>query len=615
MKKYFYLVLALLLLSPMVAMAQLRVDIDNIDNVEFDLYDVTPSYTYEDGKYVVDMAGETNLRVIAKKDVLFTEVTLVDEYFQEETSWSDYVDVLPDGRFYIDIRSSFPEDEWFRIRTAGSTDARSATCTVNVDDPSRVLLKRKGVEVELQKGANPIKFDPATENEIEIEPVGKPLYRVTKGDFEITTNYRYIIEVADGDEINIQANYPEFNCAVKFTVTGNGAADFITEMDVDGRPVFNWFAEDFKVKCGSEIKIKGNTNEYEVLSFTVNGQSQMFANPTTILVTEDTEMYFNVRKYASFQMTINVDDPTHVAAYRGHAANGDKFDLIAGANTVEVTRNTPIVSFVPAEGYYIATLSVNDDNYDVEDLQISPVRIGQLTDDDVITLTTDKIVRDKKAMVYVDNLAAADGFFKLKRADLSEVAGIHEGYNELAFYDRDNRFRFETGGPVEAHFYVNGVLEEPAPGGYNYTPSLADGDVVKIYFGDAPAKHNVRFNVDEELAPGVTIVADHTNQISHLEEHSMLHNSHVKITLPQNAKAVVTLDDTKLEPAAPGEYSFAAVGDHTVDIKGSTSGIASIETEGDVQTIYNLQGIAVGSTFEKLPAGVYIIGDKKVIKK
>ncbi len=615
MKKYLFTLLALVAFLPFAATAQLRVDVDNIDNVEFDLNGTAPSFSLEDGKYLIEMNGERNLRIIAKKDVLFTEVTMVDDWYQEENDWSNRVDILADGRYCVDLYSSFPEDEWFRIRTSASTDARSAACTVNIDEPSRVLLKRKGEVVDLVPGANTVKFDRNTEAEIEIEPVGKPLYRVTKGDTEIKTDYRYIIPVTDGDVINIEANYPDTPCAVKFVLIGNGASDFITEVDVDGRPEFNWRDKDFTVKCGTELKLKGNTNEYEVLSFTINGKSAMFSNPTTILITEDADLIFQVRKYASFLMTINVDDPSHVTAYRGHVGNNDPFVLEAGDNVVEVTRNTPIVSFVPAEGYYIETLVVNDDEYADDELNVIPVRVGMLTDDDVIALTTKAIVRDLKAMIYIENLEASADYFTLKRSDLSVVEGLHEGYNELAFYTRDNLFRFETGGPVDAHFYVNGQVQEPAPGGFTYTPELTDGDVVKVYFGDEPATHTVTFNVPESLVDGVNVVTDHTTPVSALSDLSVLHNSHIMISLPKDADATVRLDNKALEPDAKGTYSFAAVNDHVVHIDASSTGIEDVTAPAADARVYNLQGIPVATSDQPLPAGVYIIGGKKVMIK
>lgn len=496
MKRFLPLLLALLAVFPLSA-AEYRLTVDNVDNVDFDVNGTLVSPVADGNMYKIDMGSARYLRVIAKPGILFTSVTVEDTYYDETRDIAYAISILDDGRYYVDLNSSFPEDEIFHITTSGASDARTASCTVNIDDPSRAKLTRAGEVVDLVAGANTLKFDPANESTVEIEPVGKPLYKVTHGNVEVTTEYRYVITVADGDVINIQANYPDLDCTVAFFIDGYGAEDFITGVDVDGKPVFNWKDDGFTVKCGSELSIYGNLNEYEVLNFMVNGENQMFTSKTNLVIVENTSIAASVQKYAVFPLTINVDNPANVRIYRGHSQNGEEFtDLTAGNNQVEITRNTPIVSIIPADGYYVKTLKVNDDVYNVEDIQVPPIRIGQLIDNDVITLTTAAYVRDRKATIILKNLADAEGYFVAKRADLSVIEGLHEGENELLFDPRDNRFRFETGGPVEARVRLNGELIEPEPGGYNYCPELSDGDILKITFGNESEA-----SIDEISAP------------------------------------------------------------------------------------------------------------------
>lgn len=483
-KKLLPFFLVLIAVFPLGAV-EYRFTVDNVDNVDFDVNDQLVTPVADGDMYKIDMGSEKYLRVIAKPGILFTSVSVEDTYSSTTNDLTHQISNLGDGRYYIDLYMSFPEDEIFHIKTSGASDARFASCTVNIDDPSRVKFTRGGEVIDLTAGANAVKFDPANESVIEIEPVGKPLYKVSRGNEEFTTEYRYIITVADGDVIDIIANYPDQDCTVSFYIEGYGAEDFITGVDVDGKPVFDWKNDGFSVKCGSEVSIYGNLNEYEVLSFMVNGETQMFTSKTTLLIVENTAIAASVQKYAVFPVTVNVDNPANVHIYRGHSQNGDEFTgLTAGDNKVEVTRNTPIVSIIPIDGYYVKTLKVNDDVYDVEDLKVLPVRIGQLIDNDVITLTTAAYVRDQKATIILKNLADAQDYFVAKRADLSVIEGLHEGENELLFDPRDNCFRFETGGPVEARVRLNGKLIEPEPGGYNYCPALVNGDVLKITFGD-----------------------------------------------------------------------------------------------------------------------------------
>lgn len=69
-----------------------------------------------------------------------------------------------------------------------------------------------------------------------------------------------------------------------------------------------------------------------------------------------------------------------------------------------------------------------------------------------------------------------------------------------------------------------------------------------------------------------------------------------------------------------GEYSFTAPKSGTFAIRIQTdphasSSVSVIGGEEHGSVIYNLQGISVGIDFENLPAGVYIRGGKKIIKK
>lgn len=608
---YALLLPALTLLTSLQASArQYRIDIDNADNVEFFIQLDKPAVTpvQADEYYTVEMGDELYLRVITKPGILFTQVVAVeDDYIRNLGDFS----TTDDGRQYIDLYTSYPEYEFFRIRTASAGDARSASCTVNIDNPDRVKLTRNNQSVNLTAGANTVRFDPATEKTLEIEPIGKPLYRVSKGQETFTTDYRYTIPVADGDIIDIQAEFPDIDCPVTFSIKGNGAADFIKGVDVDGRPELDWNKDGFTVKCGSELILYGNLNEYEVVSFTVNGQTQMFTDKTPLFITGPTEIIIDVRKYASFIMTVTIDDPSHLQVYRGHVANNDLLELTAGANRVEITRNTPIISIVPAEGYYINTLNLSGEEYEPYELQVVPVRLGSLVDDDVLTITTAAILRDLKAMIYLENSTAAQGYFTAKRGDLSIIENLADGYNELMFYNRDNRFIFETGGPVKAFVYLNERLQEAEPGGFNYCPTLADGDVYKIFFGSAPEFHNLTIDADENAAKVLTVVRDHIAEVDDYAFIEASHNTHISLAANDGSSLAVTLDGRALTANPDGRFEFTATADHNITVRSQESGITRITADDDsAPEIYDLRGVRVNRAVK----GLYIIKSKKVVK-
>ena len=82
-------------------------------------------------------------------------------------------------------------------------------------------------------------------------------------------------------------------------------------------------------------------------------------------------------------------------------------------------------------------------------------------------------------------------------------------------------------------------------------------------------------------------------------------------------------DETLIKVTANGEVvaentgsaSFSVTGD-TNFIIDVTSGIASINADNNGEkTVYNLQGIRVNGDYNTLPAGLYIVNGKKVLKK
>lgn len=521
--------------------------------------------------------------------------------------------VLEQRVCYLNFYSDYGDT--YVVTTASSTDVRTATATVNVDDASKVRLVRKATdtEVELTDGANSVTFDPATETEFVLTPTDKPLasVKVDGTDITATSEYSYTITVADGTVIDIEANYPDVKYMVTLSLSGDDAEDFISGVDIDGRPFFDYTSGAFEVAAGAEVKIYGRTSEYEVDSFKVNGRPATFSNPFAFIATMDANLEISVYKYLSFKMKVVVDDPARVHVYRGYSYNNEEYALTAGENTVEVTRNTPIISIVPAEGCYIASLDLTGEAYTREELQVSPVMLGSLTSADVITITTGVIVRDRKAVVYINDLSEAEGYFSMLRADRSAIEGLKAGYNSFDFYEGDNAFIVRTGAPVASYVYVNdNVQAESYPASGEYRLDLEDGDAVKVFFGERPALHNVSVEVAEGMH-GVTLVADHLRAIDHTAgSFAALAGTHVCLSAP--ADAVVTLDSEELAADADGNYTFAVSGDHAIKVS-AKMGIEGIEADGsDAGRWFNLLGMPIDAPSG---AGIYIRDGKKVIIK
>lgn len=182
-------------------------------------------------------------------------------------------------------------------------------------------------------------------------------------------------------------------------------------------------------------------------------------------------------------MTINVDDPARIHAYRGYSYNKDEITLIAGANRVDITRNTPIVSFVPAEGCYIKSLEVDGYEYADDELRVAPVMVGSLTDNSAITVTTGVIDRNMDAAISIEPSLA--GQVTLIRSDHSAVA-LEGETTSFRFYEGDNPFTLELfAADDNITVTVDGKAIDPIyPSSPKYSLTLANGSVVRVGSAD-----------------------------------------------------------------------------------------------------------------------------------
>lgn len=608
MKKIYSIIVLLFALAlPMYGQEiKARLVIDDVARVKVEVnYKDYPGIV--NGLNIIPVEPGTTVGIVAREGCVLKSVVCSDEsgYTSEEFIQEN---VRCEIRFYSDY------NETYTVVSASTADARSGKCTLTVDDASKIKVERSGSHslVELADGSNTVAFDPATESELTITPLDKPIYKICVDGEDITasSDYNYVVKVSEGTEINVEANYPDKKYNLTFNLNGYGAEDFIRGVDIDGKPVFDYMEPDFMVQAGAEVKIYGRTDEYEVDSFTVNGKTATFFNPFAFIMTTDAEIDITVHRFDSFVMTLCVDNPARVRAYRGYSYNGDELELVAGENEVEIRRDIPIISFVPAEMCYIATAEVDGYVYEADELKVSPFKIGRLTDGSRIDITTGDIVRDKRALVYINDLSVAEGYFSLLRSDRTAIDGLTEGYNTIEFYDGDNAFTLQTGAPVvESYVYLNDeVCDAIFPDSNDYSVSLADGDVVKVFYGEIPYTRLVNVEIEDGLE--VTLTADHIRPVDVAAgSFRALDRTHVTVSAPEGS--VLTLDGTVMQADADGVHSFTVTGDHSLKVS-RPMGIGDVETDCDAPAVwYNLQGIRVENP---TAPGLYIVNGKKVRK-
>lgn len=512
------------------------------------------------------------------------------------------------------------------IKTATLDEMRTASCKVTVDDPSKVTLRlsRTFTTVQLKSGENEVKFIPGTESTFTISPESQlsPLYKVTHNSVAAEADWgSYTLKnVADGDVIDIQANYPDIDCAVKFNVNAEGVG-FIKSVTVNGNEVTNYLDDNFSVKCGSNISITRNSEEYKLESFKVNGEdktSDFYEDSYNIFVTDATTLDITAKKYTTFKATVDIDDVSHATVYNGYSYYGNAFDLKNGKNEIEVSEKQTLISLVAKDGYYFT--SVNDGTKEYTDKSVNDIELD-VVDGMVLKVVTAAVVRDKKALVYVDDRSAANSLL-FRRNDYNTIE-VATGYNELEFYRGDNPFSVSVSANTKK-VYKNDVAVVPLySGGSYFNFSLADGDVVKMFFTKTPAtvKADITANGGAEnlsvVKDRIQPVADFSAGISCLEDTELAFAAKEGYSIK-----TLTVDGTAATAEADGTYKVVVKADANIVVDLQTaSGISSVTTADANSTanVYNANGVLVlkNATPEqtaKLAKGLYIINGKKVVR-
>lgn len=531
---------------------------------------------------------------------------------------------------YSSFRLKLTESEYagakFIVKTATLDEMRTASCKVTVDDPSKVTLRlsRTFTTVQLKSGENEVKFIPGTESTFTISPqsYNTPLYKVTRNSVAAEAEWgSYTLKnVAEGDVIDIQANYPDIDCAVKFNVNAEGVG-FIKSVTVNGNEVTNYLDDNFTVKCGSTISITRNSEDYKLESFKVNGEdktSDFYEDSYNIFVTDATTLDITAKKYTTFKATVDIDDVSHATVYKGYSYYDDAFDMKNGKNEIEVSEKQPLISLVAKDGYYFT--SVNDGTTEYTDQSTSEINVD-VTDGMVLKVVTAAIVRDKKALVYVDDRSATSSMV-FSRGDYNRIE-IGTGYNELEFYKGDNPFSVTVYASTKK-VYKNDVAVDPTySGGSYFRFSLEDGDVVKMFFTKTPAtvKADITANGGAEnlsvVKDRIQPVADFSAGISCLEDTELAFAAKEGYSIK-----TLTVDGTAATAEADGTYKVVVKADANIVVDLQTaSGISSVTNADASRTanVYNANGVLVlkNATPEqtaKLAKGLYIINGKKVVR-
>ena len=624
MRKFYYLFLTMLLgMVGMTANAQetksMKVifNVDNPDNVTIIVDGVNQTLVAGDNEITLNAPyGYYNSVYVNATDGNFITEVMKDGanqvYNPYNTSWSFYPSDADAGKT-------------ISIKTIAGKDARTASCTVNVDDASKVRVQRNGTysNVELQNGENTVYYIPGYETMLMIDAAtyGTTLYKVTMNGEDLTYSYGYSANLSNegGDKIDIKANFPEglaYN--VKFTyVDETKAKGVVTGVTVNGTAIENYdAAEGFNVPAGQSVAISFDNVSYKIDAVKVNGSIAYTYSSYSFTPTGNTEINIDAHKYGTVKATLNVDNKDNVIVYKGYPYQNDIMTVTDGNNEIELSENNAVVTIKANSGCFITSVTYGETTLSNQ----SEYTINSVTEGMVITVVSGAIVRDKSFTLNIDDITAAQHGFTLTRAsDRSNVEGLVTGKNTVAFAESETHYQLGAFGAPVFGVFKSGVMINPSyQGGSSVEFDVEDRDVIDAYVKELPATYNVKFTLEEG------IYSYQFNEVSASYVGASTQWSTMGYTATVGTEFTITIKpmdgldidvkvgENAITANAEGAFEIPVSAAATISITKSTgTGINTINASNADNAIYTLQGVKVNGKAK----GLYIKNGKKVVVK
>ena len=514
------------------------------------------------------------------------------------------------------------QDEVFTLILTNLDEFRTAQFTVNVDDPSLVNAVLGGyyTTLSLQPGENVVKFDPAIETLLTISPVAYniPLYSVKVDGTEVAAdNNTYYVDLTEDCVVDITAILPEGENTVNFSYS-DGAEGAI-KLSVNYEPAADFDGKSIVVKTGDMLTIIGN-DDYMISELKINGSHVNFDSSYTFAVVKDTEVYVDAHPYGTIKATVVIPDPNLIAIYQGYYSE-NALPMHQGENIIELPENNSTISWSISSDAILNSMMLNGEALPSYYTSLA------LNDGDVLAFDVAEKVFDKKAVVWIDNVASQTCSIYLELSSTTDHTTrftFDNGYNMLYFYEQMNPFNlgwFGSSDEIEnihlnGKAYLNGKLLEPMyEGSTSFTFDLAENDVLKLFMDSAPVDCNVKF----DMVGGVeaSVVKDLVQTVENpADGFDCFAGTEVSV---EGKNITVSVNGTPVAAESNEEgsstFTFVVTDPSTeVIVANEGSGVASFESEAD-EAVYNLQGVKVGksSQLRGMQPGIYIVKGKKVV--
>ena len=545
-------------------------------------------------------------------------------------SGSEYVSYDGTCMIYLSASST---GRTYNVTSFSYADMRTEKCTVKVDDASKVSLRRNGTytDLPLQNGDNEIAFIPSgdkQETPLEITGTGSALYQVLLNNEVQTAEYSntYRITPANGDVIEVKANWPDKDVPVHFVAGNEGSKGFIASVLVDGKEVTDWDTDNFTVKLGSSVEFVGDVANYKVDSVFINGKKEYFYNRGNLFIaTEDAQtVTYYATKYKTYNITVIVDHADRLTLNKVIDYSEYPVELKDGENTVEISETCTGLSYKAKGGCKVETFVRTTDGKDYigcSSWQPAPVAEG-----DTFNITTWAIDRKEEFVVYIDDPSKATYGGRItfvaksiyeNQSDplpLMDADGnfIEGGYYVLPIDTAyDNPVQIDTYGATPIIYQQDNVVDTKS--GTRIT--VADKDVVKVFLAGTPDTLDVAFAVDENCAECafnevvrdiIVAVEDVTAPFAVL--------TGTQVSFKQTGADEILVNNEALAADENGVYTVTITADTRIVAKGQEQAIENAEATLN-HNVYTLQGMllikdATPAQINALPAGLYIISGK-----
>lgn len=481
--------------------------------------------------------------------------------------------------------------------------------------------------VTLSEPTQVLKFDPETENLIGLEKAwSDTFYGVKLNDIDVAPdNYGYYNNLAIADNYTLEVSLVAPDIDYDYTITEmEGAEGFITSVKVDGEAVEN--INSFKAHAGSTIELTGNTTDYifEKMEIGTSTVTYFYGTHSFTATANTTDIKVYAHKPAKFKVSFNIDDAENVVIYTGYDPSSNNLTLTSGDQEIEFTESAyGIYIYIDASSKGILKSVIKNETEIFQGY--SPVNT-EVAAGDKFVIVTEKIVRDKTGMLYVNGLSDSFYFNFQNQNTHKDICTVAEGYNKFEFGNADLpagiSFWPSNGTAAGSVVVLNGETASPMyEGSFSFSfdgesnANLADGDVIKVFINGEPDKYNLTFDIP--VTDGITVHRDYITEITDFSTASTAHEGTVyHLTVPDAEGYTATLGEEALTFDADNTAEFTPTADAVLSVSAKTVGVEEVSVDNNASTeVYNLQGIRVAGDANALPSGIYIIGGRKVYVK